>query len=84
MGELSSLPNIGSVVERQLNEVGIKTSDKLKQIGSKQAWLLIKSIDDSACMHRICALEGAIKGIKKALLPPEEKADLKAFYNTYK
>ena len=36
MGELSKLPNIGEVVEKQLNEVGIMTYEKLKEIGSKQ------------------------------------------------
>lgn len=29
MGELSKLPNIGAVVEKQLNEVGITTADQL-------------------------------------------------------
>ena len=66
MGELSKLPNIGEVVEKQLNEVGIMTYEKLKEIGSKQAWLDIKSIDDSACIHRLYALEGAIQGIKRS------------------
>lgn len=35
MGELSKLPNIGKVVEEQLNEVGINTVDDLIDIGSK-------------------------------------------------
>jgi len=48
MGELSKLLNIGKVVEEQLNQVGIVDLDQLKHIGSKQAWLKIKSIDDSA------------------------------------
>lgn len=30
MGELSELPNIGEVVEEQLNEVGIRTYEELK------------------------------------------------------
>ena len=39
MGELSKLPNIGKVLEKQLNEVGINTADELIDIGSKEAWL---------------------------------------------
>ena len=39
MGELSALPNIGKVVEEQLNAVGIATFAELKQLGSKEAWL---------------------------------------------
>jgi DNA transformation protein len=45
MGELSKLQNVGSVVEQQLNEVGISTPEQLKEVGSKQAWLKIKEID---------------------------------------
>ncbi|MBP1925641.1 DNA transformation protein [Sedimentibacter acidaminivorans] len=48
MGELSKLLNIGKVVEEQLNQVGIVDLEQLKNIGSEQAWLKIKSIDDSA------------------------------------
>ena len=41
MGELSKLPNIGKVVEEQLNQVGIFTEEELKSVGAKQAWLKI-------------------------------------------
>lgn len=84
MGELSKLPNIGKVVEEQLNKVGIMTYEQLKEAGSKQAWLNIKAIDDSACIHRLYALEGAIQGIKKSQLSKEVKADLKEFYDAVK
>lgn len=84
MGELSKLPNIGKEVERQLNKVGIFTYDELKDIGSEQAWLKIQKIDASACIHRLLALEGAIKGVKKTALPQERKAELKDFYNLHK
>ena len=70
MGELSKLPNIGKEVERQLNKVGIFTYDELKDIGTEQAWLKIQEIDASACIHRLLALEGAIQGVKKTVLPP--------------
>ena len=68
MGELSKLPNIGAVVEEQLNQVGINTYDQLKEMGSRQAWLKIKAIDDSACINRLYGLEGAVQGIKKSQL----------------
>lgn len=80
MGELSKLPNIGKAVEAQLIQSGIRTADELRQIGAKEAWLKIQSFDESACIHRLMALEGAIEGVKKTLLPDEVKADLKAFY----
>lgn len=84
MGELSSLPNIGEVVEKQLNQVNITTYEQLKEIVSKQAWLKIKSIDASACINRLYSLEGAILKIKKSQLLPEKKAELKEFYSTFK
>lgn len=84
MGELSKQPNIGKVVEEQLNQVGIFDLDQLKENGSKEAWLKIKAIDDSACINRLYGLEGAIRGIKKKDLPEEIKVELKEFYNRYK
>lgn len=83
MGELTNLPNIGAVVEGQLNQIGIKTFEQLKEIGSRQAWLNIKEIDDSACIHRLYALEGAIQGVKKVQLSTEDKTELKEFYNAF-
>ena len=84
MGELSKLPNIGKTVEEQLMQVGITTADELKRTGAKAAWLKIQEIDETACIHRLLALEGAIRGIKKSLLPEEIKADLRDFYREHK
>ncbi len=84
MGELAKLPNIGKTVEEQLNRVGITTVEELKAAGAKQAWLRIQEIDESACIHRLLALEGAIRNVKKVELPDDVKADLKAFYQWHK
>ena len=84
MGELSKLPNIGKIVEEQLFKVGISSVDELVIIGSKVAWLKIQEIVESACIHRLMALEGAIQGVKKSMLSDEVKADLKEFYQQHK
>ena len=84
MGELSSLPNIGKVEEEQLMQVGIHSAGELKRIGAKEAWLRIQTIDESACIHRLMALEGAIQGVKKSMLSDEVKADLKEFYQRHR
>lgn len=84
MGQLANLPNIGKVVEEQLNAVGIETTEQLVQTGAENAWLKIQKIDSSACIHRLLALEGAIRGIKKTDIPVERKAELKEFYNSHK
>lgn len=80
MGELADLPNIGPVVEGQLKQAGITTYEQLKEAGSRQAWLKIREIDDSACIHRLLSFEGAIRGVKKSTLPEEVKVDLREFY----
>ena len=84
MGELSKLPNIGKVVEKQLNDVGINTIDELINLGSKEAWLKIKEVDESACLNRLMALEGAIQNIRWHDLSDEDKKNLKDFYNLQK
>ena len=67
-------------VEEQLIQVGINSVDELKKVGAKAAWLKIQEIDESACINRLMALEGAIEGVKKTMLSDEVKADLKEFY----
>ena len=84
MGELSKLPNIGKVLEKQLNDVGINTIGDLVNLGSKEAWLKIKEIDDSACLNRLMALEGAIQNIRWHNLSEEDKDNLRNFYNSQK
>ncbi|MDO4501481.1 MAG: TfoX/Sxy family protein [Erysipelotrichaceae bacterium] len=84
MGELSKLPNIGKAVEAQLNQVGITSYEELKETGSKEAWLMIKKIDPSACINRLLALEGAIRGVKKADLAEDIKTEFKEFYKLHK
>lgn len=84
MGALSALPNIGAVLEAQLQQAGIETPQQLASAGSEQAWLRIQSFDPSACLHRLTALEGAIQGVKKSALPASRKAELKTFYQLHK
>ena len=84
MSELEKLPNIGKVVAAQLEEAGIHTADELRAAGSQNAWLAIQAIDPSACYHRLCGLEGAIRGVRWHDLPPEVKKELKDFYNKTK
>ncbi len=73
MGELATLPNIGKDTEEKLNQVEITTIEQLREIGSRQAWIMIRGIDDSACPHRLYGLEGAVFGVKKRRCPPKQK-----------
>jgi len=83
MGELVALPNIGKDTEKQLNRVGITTIEQLRETGSKKAWLMIRGIDETACLHRLYGLEGAVLGVKKSALSPETKRDLKEFFSSF-
>lgn len=84
LSKLSKLPNIGEKIEVQLNAVNIFTYEDLKKAGAEQAWLMIQGNDPSACIHRLLALEGALQGVPKKLLPEERKAELKKFYEEHK
>lgn len=84
MSELSKLANIGPKLTAQLNAVGITTPEELKALGAKEAWLRIKAIDSSACLMRLSALEGAVRGIRWHELDKGTKAELKEFYNRHK
>lgn len=79
MERLSQLPNISEVLERQLVSVDINSPDELRVIGAKKAWLRILAVDDSACIHRLYSLEGAVRGIKKSMLDENTKLELKGF-----
>jgi DNA transformation protein len=54
----------------------------LKEIGSKEAFFRIKQKDSTSCFNMLCALEGALQGIRWHFLSDDIKQELKAFYKT--
>lgn len=84
MGELSKLVNIGPKLEQQLRAVGIDTPDQLRAVGSREAWLRILAIDPSACLMRLSALEGALRGVRWPQLDEQTKRSLGEFYRGHK
>lgn len=84
MSELSTLPNIGKVLEGKLINVEVKTPEELRLIGSKEAFIRIRIADDTACYNMLCALEGAVQGIRWHSLPEVVKKDLKIFFEAMK
>lgn len=82
MGNLSSLPNVGKVLEKNLNRIGIYTEEQLVQMGSQDAFIRIRLLADSgACLHMLYGIQGAIENIRYTQLAEETKQDLKEFYN---
>lgn len=84
MGNLKNLPNIGKELEKLLIEAGIENYEDLKTLGSKNSFLTIKKIDETACLNKLYALEGALENIRWHSLSDEKKKELKDFFNEIK
>jgi len=84
MNKLSSLRNIGEELEKKLEAVGIETVEMLEEVGSKGAFVRIKSYYPNVCLVHLMALEGAISDIEYNHLPDDVQRDLKEFSNNFK
>jgi DNA transformation protein and related proteins len=80
MNPISSLPNIGKELERQLNKVGIQSAEELKIVGSENAFIRLKTIDPGACINSLYAIEGAIQSIRWHNLDSDRKRELLDFF----
>ncbi len=81
MSELHKLPNIGKTLADKLKRAEINSGEDLINIGSEQAFIRIETIDESACINMLYALEGAVQGIRWHGLSQERKKELKDFYD---
>ncbi len=80
---LSSLPNVGSVLEKNLRAVGIDTPEALRTVGAQEAFLRIRAaMDPGACLHMLYGIQGAIENIPDKHLSDSCKASLRAFYKS--
>ncbi|MDW7732102.1 MAG: TfoX/Sxy family protein [Methanolobus sp.] len=84
MNNLNSLPNVGKKLEEQLQEAGIINAEELMHLGSREAFERIRTIDDTSCINKLYALEGAVRGIRWHHLPDEEKKSLKTYFMSLK
>ena len=80
MSDLIQMKNIGKTLAEKLIQVDINSSEALKQAGCESAFLKIKTIDQTACLNMLYALEGAIQEIRWHSLDAACKAELKTFY----
>jgi len=83
MKKLSHLPNISLQLEARLVATGIDTPDKLRQKGSRNAFMKIKMMDSSACFNMLLSLEGAIKGRLMEELDEATKLELKQYMEIF-
>lgn len=81
MEKLTDLPNIGPKIAGHLTRAGIESPQQLRALGAEAAFLRIRTqVDTTACLHELEALAGAAEGIRKSLLPPERKTELKNWF----
>ncbi|MFA8342517.1 MAG: TfoX/Sxy family protein [Rhodothermaceae bacterium] len=81
--KLSDLPNIGSVLESDLEEAGIKTIEDLITLGTEKSFKMIKKLSNpDACFSKLLAIEGAIQGIRWHGIDKKRKDELKNFINS--
>ena len=74
---LTELPNERP---RLAENLVVETPEALRELGA--AFLRVRTqVDPTACFHQLTALAGAELGIPKRALPPNRKAELRAFFN---
>jgi DNA transformation protein and related proteins len=81
MEDMTKLPNIGKVLAKQLEMVGVTTISQLKLIGAEETFARLTILDNSACVNELYALEGAIQGIRWHELSAERKKELLEYFH---
>ena len=77
MEKLDELCNIGAVLAERLRSAGVETPSALKDLGSVEALRRVRQIsDDGPCLNMLCALEGAIRGVRWHSIPQDERTRL--------
>lgn len=83
MSNLTSMRNIGKEMERKLSSVGIDTSEKLIETGSRQAFLKLKEKYPRICLVHLYTLEGAVCDTDFNSLSEDKKRELKEFNDSF-
>ena len=78
MEKLTDLPNIGIILAKRLHQAGIETPAELVDLGSVEALQRVRRAcpEDPPCRSMLCALEGAICGIRWHGIPAGERDEL--------
>ena len=79
--KLTELPNIGIVLAKKLQSIGVMNESDLIQLGSENAIMKLATIESNeVCINMLYALEGAIQGIRWHNLSAARKDELKIFF----
>ena len=74
------LPNLSLRMELMLHKAGISSVESLQEMGSRQSWLKLRSVNKHVGLKTLLALEGAISGHHQAALPADVKEALSSWY----
>ncbi|MGV3346596.1 TfoX/Sxy family DNA transformation protein [Enterobacteriaceae bacterium LUAb1] len=77
---MKDLPNIGIRMELLLNQAGICNIRMLRQLGAKCCWMRLRSYNPHIGINTLLALQGAISGYHKAVLPTAVVKELERWY----
>ncbi len=73
------LPNIGPQLAKLLLQVGVETTEQLKCSNAESLFVQIRAFDPTACVCKLMAIDGAIKGIRWHDLPNERTSSSSLF-----
>ncbi|MHB2166960.1 TfoX/Sxy family protein [Alsobacter sp. R-9] len=76
MGRIADMRNLGPVMERRLNEVGITSEEELRALGAVAAFARLRFADPRTSLNALHAMEAAIIGIPWQDLPKATKVRL--------
>lgn len=76
--ELSQLANIGPVIEKRLNEIGVRKRADLEALGPAEAYRRIAAAANrrTVSIGYLYSLQGAIDGLHRDALPKDVKGRL--------
>ena len=80
MSNLTEHINIGKKLAEKLETAEIESFEKLRALGTENAFIRLKTVDKTACINMLYALEGAIQDIRWHNLSTERKQELSLFY----
>ena len=82
--ELTEMKNLGPVMRKKLNTIGIHSAEELIAIGSREAYFRMKFAYPEVCHVHLYVLQGAIDGTLFNNLPEDVKKELRSFSDSLK
>jgi len=77
VSKVSHLANLGPTSEKWLNAIGVCTRRDLEELGSVNAYRLLKERGFKASLNLVYAIEGALRGLEWNRLPLALKTELR-------